>query len=103
MTRLVLACTAALLLTACDRFAPAETPADDTRRAEGEVSGGTISDAMLPLDAATSTPPAAKPTATGTASGAKTTGAKDSGDEAEAVAAPAAEPSASPSPAASAD
>ncbi|MGN6498778.1 MAG: hypothetical protein ACTHKM_01360, partial [Tsuneonella sp.] len=33
------------------------TPADDKRSAEGQVLGGTISDAMLPLDTVTSQPP----------------------------------------------
>lgn len=59
--RIVLAGLLGLALAACtDEPAPAETSAADAD-AQGEVQGGTISDAMLPLDEVRSkSPPLAR-------------------------------------------
>lgn len=62
MTRLLLPLAAVFVLAACDSGTPA-APSDDDRSAEGQVQGGTVSDAMLPLDTVTSTPPAMRPVA----------------------------------------
>lgn len=51
---------AALALTACGRDPAPVVQDDDNRRAEGEVQGGTISDAMIPLDTLTSQSPPMK-------------------------------------------
>lgn len=48
MIRLLAIFPALVALAACGEE-PTEAPADDRRGAEGEVLGGTISDAMLPL------------------------------------------------------
>lgn len=56
MNRLPFALPFALVLTACGDKAE-QAPANDTRGAEGEVLGGTISDDMLPLDTVTSQSP----------------------------------------------
>ncbi len=50
---------AALALTACGKEA-APPQGDDNRRAEGEIQGGSISDAMIPLDTLTSQSPPMK-------------------------------------------
>lgn len=55
MNRVLAASALALALAACGD--KAEQPADDTRSAEGEVLGGTIDDAMLPLDTVKSQSP----------------------------------------------
>ena len=55
MIRVLAAVPLALALAACGENT--EQPADDTRSAEGEVLGGTIDDAMLPLDTVQSQSP----------------------------------------------
>lgn len=87
MTRIVFPLVAALMLAGCDK--DAATPSgDDNRSAEGEVAGGTISDAMIPLDTVTSTPPAMKETAAAKPAGSSGPAPEsDAADEAETPAA----------------
>jgi len=58
--RLALVAALAASLGACGTKKPAKT--DDQRTASGQILPGTISDAMLPYDTATSQPPIAPPT-----------------------------------------
>jgi hypothetical protein len=108
MIRPLAALSLALLIAACGQ--QPKPAADDSRSAEGQVLGGTISDAMLPLDTVTSQPPpmpagAAEgdaeespgETATGPAADATPT------PEASAPATAAPKPSPTPKPSASAD
>lgn len=53
--RLLVASLPVLLLAGCE-----DKPQDDQRTASGEVLEGSISDAMLPVDTATSQPPLLK-------------------------------------------
>lgn len=56
----------ALLVAGCDNEPESAIQADDPdRRAEGEISGGTISDAMLPLDTVRSQAPLDRQTGNG--------------------------------------
>ena len=65
MMRPVILVFTALALAACSSDpAPEETVDDDARTAEGEVLGGTISDAMLPLDTLGANDPRPEPAAT---------------------------------------
>lgn len=76
------------LLAGCGEEPPVVEPGDnDGRSAEGEVIGGTISDAMLPLDTVRSqAPPAVAASAPGpseTPAGAAAPAARGGPDEAE--------------------
>ena len=52
----------AALLAACGGETPSEeTPVEEGRDAQGEVVGGTISDAMIPIDRLRSQSPAVRP------------------------------------------
>ena len=57
MKRIITAATITLLLAACQDKAATPPAGDEAQTAEGEVLGGSISDAMLPLDTVTSQPP----------------------------------------------
>ena len=106
MNRLLIALPFALALASCGDKAE-EAPADDTRGAEGEVLGGTISDAMLPLDTVKSENPPLREgpapgeggTAPSATTGSRAPAAAGGGSEApEATPEPAAEPAPEPAP-----
>ena len=78
-------------LAACGEK-PAEAPANDRRGAEGEVLGGTISDAMLPLATVRSESPPMEPAPASPSAGEEPA---ESGGEAPA---PSPEPAAEPQP-----
>lgn len=66
-TRLSVSVSVALMLAACGEEQSARDPSGDRRTAAGEVRGGTISDAMLPLDTVRSqNPPLTAGSADGT-------------------------------------
>jgi hypothetical protein len=106
MIRPLAALSLALLIAACGQ--QSKPAADDSRSAEGQVLGGTISDAMLPLDTVTSQPP---PMPAGAAEGdaeespdeTATGPAAEPTPEASASATAAPKPSPTPKPSASAD
>ena len=84
-----------LVLAACGDE-PAEAPTDDRRGAEGEVLGGTIHDAMLPLPTVRSqSPPLESSTGTTAAAG----GPTPSAGQTEPSAQPGDEPADEPEPA----
>jgi hypothetical protein len=102
MIRTIAAFALVLLLAACNDKQPVPAARDDQRNAEGEVLGGTISDAMLPLDTVTSQAPPLRESSKSDAEG---PGAKGgSASSAPSASEPAAEssgaPAASPSPSA---
>ena len=68
MNRFAFALPLALALVSCGERAE-KASADDKRGAEGDVLGGTISDAMLPLDTVTSQSPPLRESPTPGASG----------------------------------
>lgn len=78
--RYVLTLIAVDSLAGCDRGA--DTAAPERRNAAGEVLGGEISDAMLPLDTVRSTSPVDRPTGSVDPNGAS--GTARSGADAEA-------------------
>ena len=80
------------LLAACDNGGDAAGP--ERKTAAGEVLGGSISDAMLPLDTVQSQSPPLRETAAGDDDGDAAGSTDDSADGADS-----AEPAAAPSPA----
>ncbi len=75
---------AALLVAGCGNDPELVAETDDNRGAEGEISGGTISDSMLPLGTVRSQAPRLSETETGEArSGGDSQGAEPSAPEAE--------------------
>lgn len=96
--RLALALAPLALLAACN-----DKPSDDvSRSAKGEVLEGTISDAMLPVDAVRSQPPLAEPEAAARVSAAATDDTA-TGEPTDAPADGEATPAAEPTPEASED
>lgn len=93
---------AALALTACGGDPAPAAQDDDNRRAEGEVQGGTISDAMIPLDTLTSQSPPMKrrPSSGDDTDGEAETGeaTAEPGEEAATAPAETAAPAAAPTP-----
>ena len=57
MKRFITVATITLMLAACQDKTATPPAGDEAQTAEGEVLGGSISDAMLPLDTVTSQPP----------------------------------------------
>jgi hypothetical protein len=93
MNRSLHALPLALALVSCGDK-PDRAPANDRRGAAGDVLGGTIDDAMLPLDTVTSQSPPLRESPTPGASGSP---AQDSATD-DAVETPDAEPSPEPAP-----
>lgn len=85
MSRILAILPVVLLLAAC-ADEPEEQPSDDRRGAEGEVLGGTISDAMLPLDTVQSQSPQLRESPAAEAGGSSTPAAGAGSDGAAAAA-----------------
>ncbi len=87
-----------VLLVACGGSPDKSRADDDAANAEGEVLGGSISDAMLPLDQLKSQSPPLKAAPRSAAANSDTQGEGDAGEEPPAAEAPA-QPPATPAPA----
>ena len=86
MIRVLAAFPLALALALAGCGDKADQPANDTRSAEGEVLGGTISDAMLPLETVKSQSPPLRASPSPGVGGADAPAEADDSDEAEAPA-----------------
>ncbi|TMM47356.1 hypothetical protein [Qipengyuania marisflavi] len=93
MIRNALCIAAALALVACDKEAAPPVQDNDGRAAKGEVLGGAISDAMLPLDTVQSQSPPLREEGTATTTGSSGSAASSAdGDDDAPAAADSAEP-----------